>query len=35
MDERQTLRILGLTVGTVVAATFILNAIALAAIAAI
>jgi hypothetical protein len=30
MDERQTLRILGWTVGTIVAATFVLNAIAFA-----
>ncbi len=32
MDERQTLWILGWAVGSVVAAAFILNAIALAAI---
>jgi hypothetical protein len=32
MDERQTLWLLGWTVGSVVAAAFVLNAIALAAI---
>lgn len=32
MDVRQTLRMIGWTVGTVVAAAFILNAIALAAV---
>ena len=30
MDERQTLRILGWTIGSIVAAAFILNAVAFA-----